>query len=191
MSLIKHLNSKVGKVTPEYRSWLAMKSRCYYSKNIEYKNYGARGITVCEEWRNSFEKFLEDMGEKPDKSYTLDRIDNSQNYCKDNCKWSSKIEQSNNTRKNVFIEYNGEKLTLAQWSEKLGINKQTLKTRYNQGWSIEKMFSTTNSKMTENVKLKILELNKQDYTLKQISEQVGFSQQAISKYLKKKNETNN
>lgn len=82
----------------EYRAWCAMKQRCYYEKHDFFKDYGGRGISVCESWKNSFEEFYEDMGECP-KGYSLDRVDVEKDYCKDNCKWSSNSEQGFNTRK--------------------------------------------------------------------------------------------
>lgn len=74
----KHIN---------YRSWQAMKARCYDKNNQRYKNYGGRGITVCDRWINSFENFVEDMGEKPSKKHTLDRKEIDGNYTPENCRW--------------------------------------------------------------------------------------------------------
>ena len=79
-------------------SWGAMISRCYNQNNHRYPEYGGRGIVVCERWKNSFENFLEDMGERPD-GMTLDRIDVNGNYCKDNCRWATDSLQSFNMRK--------------------------------------------------------------------------------------------
>lgn len=86
--------------TAEYEAWKGMKRRCLNSKTVNYKNYGGRGITVCDEWINSFEIFFKDMGQKPTNLHSIDRIDNNGNYCKDNCKWSTRIEQNRNKRSN-------------------------------------------------------------------------------------------
>ena len=84
--------------TSEYGSWKGIKSRCYNPNACTYEYYGGRGITVCDEWKNSFRKFIEDMGRKPDSTYTIDRIDNSLGYCKSNCRWATKTEQVTNRR---------------------------------------------------------------------------------------------
>lgn len=84
--------------TTEYRSWINMISRCTNPNNSRYSDYGERGITVCERWLNSFENFLEDMGEKPDPKYSLDRINTNGRYHPDNCRWTTDEEQARNRR---------------------------------------------------------------------------------------------
>lgn len=105
----------------EYRSWDSMKQRCYNKNNNRYKNYGERGIKVCDRWLNSFENFLEDMGQKPSRKHTLDRLDNKLGYCKNNCRWLLNIEQQRNQTKSVFIEYNGEKMIQTDWERKFNV----------------------------------------------------------------------
>ena len=85
--------------TRVYRSWADMRQRCLNKSNTNYKYYGGRGITICQEWINSFINFYKDMGERP-KGKSIDRINNDGNYCKENCKWSTPKEQMNNTRYN-------------------------------------------------------------------------------------------
>lgn len=119
--------------TTEYYIYSAMKDRCYNDKNINFTNYGGRGITVCDRWLNSFQNFYDDMGERPSKKHSLDRINNDLGYSKENCRWATQEEQMNNTRKNVYIEYNNKKLTLSQWSRELNLSLQTIHARYKNG----------------------------------------------------------
>ena len=84
--------------TATYTSWQCMKERCYNKKNVAFKYYGGRGITVCDEWKDSFINFLADMGEAP-KGLTLDKIDNDKGYSKGNCRWATKSLQGYNQRK--------------------------------------------------------------------------------------------
>lgn len=123
-----------------YYTWSSMKTRCLNSNYSKYHRYGGRGIKICEKWM-SFQGFYEDMGDKPD-GLSLDRIDNNGDYCKENCKWSSNREQTNNTSRNIFIKYNGYNLSLRNWAEKLGIKRSTLAQRYYvYKWSIERCLS--------------------------------------------------
>ena len=85
--------------TPEYKVWQGMKGRCHNPSHMDYYNYGARGITVCQEWIDSFETFISDMGNRPTPTSTIERVDNTLGYCKENCVWLEKSEQSKNRRK--------------------------------------------------------------------------------------------
>lgn len=112
-----------GKRTnPTYKVWVEMKLRCCNPRNRGYANYGGRGIMVCERWEHSFESFLADMGERPSKEYSIDRIDVNGNYEPSNCRWATKKEQCNNRRSNINITYNGKTKTLRQWCDELGLN---------------------------------------------------------------------
>lgn len=93
-----HGATKNNKRTPEYTTWRAMKSRCYRKNDVEYDNYGGSGVTVCDRWIHSFENFLEDMGQKPSKKHTIDRIDGRGNYEPNNCRWSTGSAQIVNQR---------------------------------------------------------------------------------------------
>ncbi len=129
--------------TPEYKIWIGMKARCNNEKDTGYKNYGGRGIKVCERWINSFENFYEDMGGRPEGNYSIERKDNNGNYCKENCYWATKKEQANNRRSNRLIEYNGEIHSLSEWESKLNLNRGDLKRRLNRlKWSFEKAITT-------------------------------------------------
>ncbi len=117
------------------RSWKAMNSRCRNEKNVEYRNYGGRGIKICKRW-NSFWKFYEDMGDRP-KGTSLDRINNNGNYEPNNCRWATPLEQSRNTRKIRFVEWEGSKVPLGELCERLGLRKGTVGKRLDKGYSLE------------------------------------------------------
>ena len=140
-SAVKHGHAAGGIISRTYKSWYGMKTRCYNPRQRQYKDYGGRGIKVCDRWLHSFENFLEDMGERPPGT-TLERMDNDGDYCPENCKRATRVEQGNNTRTNKWITYEGETLTLHQWSTRLGINPGTLYSRLRSpGWSVEKAFT--------------------------------------------------
>lgn len=137
-------NSKEFK-SPEYKSWSNMKQRCYNPKNADTHRYLERGITVCAEWRGSYYNFLADMGRKPDRTYSLDRIDNDGNYEPGNCRWATSKVQALNSSGALEArrhEHNGTNLTLTEWSKETGISKKTLNSRTNRGWSVEKVLTT-------------------------------------------------
>ena len=105
-----------------YKTWIEMKLRCENPNNSVYSDYGGRGIKVCDRWRNSFETFLADMGERPSRDYSIDRINVNGDYEPSNCRWATRKEQCNNRRSNINIEYNGEVRTLTEWCEILNMN---------------------------------------------------------------------
>lgn len=132
-----------------YYKWSSMKSRCFNKNNNEYKNYGGRGITVCQEWaddEHGFENFAKWAFEagwdenKDGRMQSIDRIDNDGDYEPCNCRFATQKEQMNNIRKNRIITYQGDTMTAKQWSEKLGINYSTLCGRLSRGLPIEKVF---------------------------------------------------
>jgi hypothetical protein len=127
--------------TKEYMIWASMKGRCLCATNKAYKDYGGRGIMICDRWLR-YENFLSDMGRSPGKDYSIDRKDNDGNYEPSNCFWATRTHQNNNKRNNRNISYTGEVKTLAQWSTHLCIKYQTLHSRLNHlGFSIERAFT--------------------------------------------------
>lgn len=122
--------------SPEYSVWCDMKKRCYLKSGKSYKNYGGRGISVCDRWLNSFEAFYEDMGERPSEKHTIDRNDNNDGYSPENCSWETQKAQMNNVRYNHMMTFKGETRTMMQWSEITGIRYSTIRSRVNNyGWS--------------------------------------------------------
>lgn len=114
---------------PLYATWVGMKQRCSDPANPGYKNYGGRGIKVCKRWSDSFEAFLEDMGEKPSPNLSIDRINNDGDYEPENCRWATQKEQCRNTRWARLIPFNGETLTITEWADRLGITRERLRQR--------------------------------------------------------------
>ncbi len=131
----------VGGPTRLYRIWQHMRARCANKKDINYPKYGGRGITVCREWRGSFEKFRDDMGVPASSDLTLDRIDNDKGYSKKNCRWADGVTQGRNKRNNRLVEYQGKKMTIAELQKIAGIPRCTLVHRINMGYPTEQIMS--------------------------------------------------
>ena len=122
-----------GKRPDGVNSWAGMIQRCTYKKHKSYKNYGGRGITVCDRWRNSVEDFLTDMGPRPTSKHMIERIDNDGPYSPENCRWATNLEQSRNRQNNRLITFNGEAKTASEWRDLLGVPYKTLIGRANGG----------------------------------------------------------
>lgn len=137
---LRHGYAKKG-LTQEYLAWQSMKTRCNNKKSTAYKDYGGRGITVCERWM-LFDNFIADMGKKPDPSLTLDRKENSGNYEPGNCKWATRSEQAYNrrgVRHRFMIE--GKEMTLDEVAVRLGVKRKAVEHRINRGWTVERILS--------------------------------------------------
>lgn len=135
----KHGQAKDSRRSKVYNAWVSMVQRCTNPNTTHYARYGGRGITVCQEWVDSFEAFYKDVGEPPTPQHTLDRIDNEKGYEPGNVRWATRKEQSNNISSNVWVEYEGKRMTWAQWAEYLGIGYNCLMTRKKKGQSIEQI----------------------------------------------------
>lgn len=121
-----HWNRTHGmSTTPEYNTWASMKKRCHNPNHKNFSEYGARGIYVCDEWRKSFAAFYADMGPRP-QGYSLERINNTGPYCKENCIWATPTTQSRNRRNVRLLDVDGEKLTIGEVAQRYGVNYQTL-----------------------------------------------------------------
>lgn len=126
--------------TREYEAWLGARKRCRNPKDWAFNNYGGRGITICDEWHDSFSRFFADMGSCPD-GHSLERIDNDKGYCLDNCRWATRTDQARNTRQSIRVTHNGETLSLGEWSERTGISAKVLGARHRRGIQPPLLFS--------------------------------------------------
>ncbi len=120
----------------EYSIWAGAKNRCFNSKCGDYSNYGGRGITMCDKWKNDFVEFLNDMGPAPAK-HSLDRIDNDKGYEPGNCRWANQQTQSGNMRRNHIITANGITKNLCDWAEELGVSSAYIRQIIKSGKTLE------------------------------------------------------
>lgn len=128
--------------TKLYEIWKSIKNRCLNPKSLAYKNYGGRGITICQKWKDDFMEFYTwSMQNGYNENLSIDRINNDGNYEPSNCRWVDRKTQANNTRTNHFITFDNQTLTIKQWSEKLNIPYSCLFSRL-KNWSIEKALTT-------------------------------------------------
>lgn len=121
-----------------YRTWTGIKSRCYNKNENAYKYYGAKGIAMCDEWKNSFENFCVWAVENGySDELTIDRIGLWGNYEPCNCRWANKITQANNKSNNCFLQYEGELKTIAQWSRQFNVDPKVVSKRLKRGWGVK------------------------------------------------------
>lgn len=123
-----------------YGIWKGMKARCKSKNSMSYASYGANGITVCEQWEE-FENFLEDMGYRPGKEFSIDRIDVTKGYFKKNCKWSTRLEQARNRRTSKFIDTIEGKMTVSEAARRAGISQSGMTNRIIIGCPVEKLLN--------------------------------------------------
>ncbi|AHK11815.1 homing endonuclease HNH [Shewanella sp. phage 3/49] len=131
----KSVDRRTGECSKVYYTWQAMKRRCLTDYDGRSAHYQSRGISICDEWANSFETFLADMGEPASKDLSIDRIDNNKGYYKENCRWATPTEQANNKTTNRKLTVNGTTKNLCQWSSITGIAAPTIRRRLGGGWS--------------------------------------------------------
>ena len=124
-----------------YHIWSSMRYRCDNELSSSYKNYGGRGISYDDRWAY-FINFYNDMNSGYKEGLEIERINNNGNYCKENCKWATRKEQSLNKRTNVFIKHKGQMKTISQWSKITGINRTTIQARIKRGWKEDVLLSS-------------------------------------------------
>ncbi len=135
---LTHGHTSGRRVTSEYSCWMALRARCYDKTHVAYGRYGGRGIRVCKQWRHSFETFLSNMGLKPSKRHSIERIDPSGNYEPDNCRWATDREQARNTRRTIHVKIGGNSICLKDACRKVGLRYQTVRRRLKLGWPMER-----------------------------------------------------
>lgn len=170
-----------------YNKWSSIKNRCYNQKTKDYKHYGARGIKICEQWKdyNNFRKWAIKTGYQD--GLTIDRIDVNGNYEPNNCKWITMKEQQRNKRNNRIITYKGKSLTLVEWGEIYNIHPDRIGARLKDGWSIEDALC---KKVKSPVKEKIGNLGEEmkkyrvrnNMTQKELADLFGVQHSLISRW---------
>lgn len=135
-SIVKHGRSR----TKLFNIWQNMLDRCRNTNNKQYADYGGRGIKVCERW-HEFANFAADMG-SPEKGLSLERLNNAEGYCPENCTWATRHEQQRNLRTNQWVDFRGERLLVTDLAKRLGTYPQLIRNRINRGWDIERAVTT-------------------------------------------------
>ena len=125
----------------EYITWDGMLARCRNSEHESYQHYGGRGIKVCDRWL-VYENFLSDMGRKPSKQHSIERIDNNSDYHPGNCKWATQAEQNRNTSRNLVLTFNGRSMCAADWGDLLGLPGCEISRRIRRGWTTQRALET-------------------------------------------------
>lgn len=123
--------------SPEHTTWRAIKGRCYEKSHIGYSRYGGRGITMSDEWKNDFQAFYRDMGPRPSPGHSIERDDNDKGYYKENCRWATRLEQANNTSRNIYCEFDGEIKSLPDWCRELNLSYPKMRRYIRKGLSFE------------------------------------------------------
>lgn len=131
-------------ITPEYRSWRSMRSRCLNPNVKEYPYYGGRGIKICKRW-DDYRLFLKDMGRRPSIKHSLERLNVNRNYTPDNCRWATHAEQQVNRRGTMYVTYMGKKISVSKLGMKSLVGVDLFRSRIQQGWDVERALTTPKS----------------------------------------------
>jgi ribosomal protein S27E len=180
-----HGHTANGKTSLTYRTWVGMWSRCTNKNEDSYPHYGGRGILIDPQWEK-FENFLSDMGVKP-VGMSIERIDNDKNYCKENCRWATDIEQANNKRNSRILTHNNASMSLCSWARKVKISPKTIQDRLHSGWEVSRALD----QQVRTPKLSALQITniRADYAAgllsqRKLAEKNGVSQRLILDILK-------
>lgn len=190
---------------PEYRAWQTMRLRCSNPANQAYPDYGGRGITVCDRWKEDFLAFLEDMGRKPSPKHELDRENNNGNYEPGNCRWVVRKVNDRNRRSNRHLTFCGQTKVVAEWCEELNLPRDTVHKRLKAGWTVEEALTIpVQSKRPNGVRIaeraahipvrpriapdrqqRVAELFKAGRTYDQIVAETGVSYNTVGRIIKR------
>lgn len=163
---------------PEYTVWRGMIERCENKNSKSYKDYGARGVTVCEIWRESFASFFEDMGHRPG-GYTIERIDVNLGYCKANCRWATRFDQARNKTNNRLLTHDGVTKCLSDWAIEKGTTVNRIKDRIDKlGWTVDEAIDE------DRVDGRILTVNGVSQTTTAWAKERGFDRSVIKDRLR-------
>jgi len=166
--------------TAEYRCWSRIKARCFNPNVPRFKDYGGRGIKVCDRWLNSYEYFLADMGRRPTDKHSIDRYpDNNGNYEPGNCRWATTEQQMNNRRNSKRLTFAGLTLSVMQWAERTGVRAGTLWGRIQHGWSVERVLTTAKDRPRGSWKKKKITFRGQTLSLSEWATTLGLSRWAL------------
>ena len=163
-----------------------MKTRCYNPNDEKYKNYGGRGITVCDEWLHdagAFAKWAYENGfdeNKTQEEQSIDRKDVNRNYCPSNCRFVDAKTQANNKTDNFLIEFNGEVDTLANWSRKTGIKQETIAWRLKRGWNAENALTKPVKKTRPTGEQHFIEYKGEQHTIAEWAKKLNFPYNVLS-----------
>lgn len=137
----KRINHGMSR-TPEYSVWKDIKKRTQKKDHKDYPRYGGRGINLHEDWAEDFMGFYKEVGPRPSDKHSIDRDDNDLGYIPNNLSWKTKKQQQNNMRTNKFLTFEGQTLTIAQWSRRLPLTSRAIEGRLDSGWSDERTLTT-------------------------------------------------
>ena len=164
-----------------YGIWKGIKVRTHNTHHKDYKYCGAKGITICDEWDKSYEAFKEwalNNGYRDD--LTIDRIDNSGNYCPENCRWADLYTQANNKSNNHLITYNGKTQNMTQWAKEIGVRRELIKDRLKSGWSVEDALTKRKCELWERKDNRLLTYDGKTMTVSQWAKEIGVNRSTLS-----------
>jgi hypothetical protein len=143
-TIMTHGQKRRGAVTPEYKTWLRMKKRCYNPSDKDFDNWGGRGIRVCDRWLNDFSAFFADMGPRPSAHHSIDRIDSNRDYEPSNCRWATMQQQGGENRRG-FVPVTVQGITfptIADACRHFGVRQTTVNLRLKAGIPVEEAFTS-------------------------------------------------